>query len=421
MLEKNWAGNYTYTASRLHRPTTLEALRELVVRARAIKVLGSRHSFNGIADTEEDLVSLERFDQIGEVDPVRRTVTIGAGVRYGQLAARLQASGYALHNLASLPHISVAGACATGTHGSGDRLGNLAVAVSGVELVTADSEVKAFTRERHGAEFHGVVVGLGALGAVTRLTLDVEPSYQLRQDVYRNLSLSALEAHFDEVTSSGDSVSLFTDFREERFTQVWLKRRVEPGESSSTPSTWLGATLALEPLHPLEGHDASNVTEQLGRVGPWHERLPHFRLEHTPSIGAELQSEYLVPRVHALRALRSLFDVGSRIAQVVQISEVRTVAADDLWMSPCYERDSVGIHFTWKPDWAAVRELLPILEARLEPFQARPHWGKLFSMPARRVASLYERHSDFRALVETFDPRGKFRNAFLKTHLFDAD
>ena len=135
--QHNWAGNYAYSATRWHYPTTVEQLQERVSQGRKLRVLGSRHSFNDIADSPEDLISLEHFDHIEPVDPERRTVTIAGGVRYGQLCRQLHREGYALPNLASLPHISVAGACATATHGSGDRNGNLATTVREMELVTA--------------------------------------------------------------------------------------------------------------------------------------------------------------------------------------------------------------------------------------------------------------------------------------------
>lgn len=415
---KNWAGNYTYNAARLHCPETLEQVQELAARSRKLKTLGTRHSFNDIADTSEDLVSLAHFDQVLALDRERRTVTVQAGVRYGDLCRYLDGEGCALHNLASLPHISIAGACATATHGSGDGNGNLATAVSAITMVMAGGAMVSLSREQDGEQFAGAVVGLGALGIVTQTTLDIVPAFDVRQDVYENLPLAQLEEHFEEVMGSAYSVSLFTDWQSARFSQVWRKRRVTQDDAFAAEPEWFGATRATRDLHPLANISAENCTEQRGVPGPWHERLPHFRLEYTPSSGQELQSEYLVPRPHALAALRAVGELRDYVAPHLQISEVRTVAADDLWMSPCYGQPCVALHFTWKQDWPAVRGVLPLVEERLAPFAARPHWGKLFTMPPARVQSLYERLPDFQRLVRRCDPGGKFRNAFLDTYLF---
>ncbi len=417
---RNWAGNYTYGAARLHRPETIAHVQELVAGCRKVRALGSRHAFNAIADSPGDLISLERLDRLVAIDRARRTATVEAGVRYGPLCRQLHREGFALHNLASLPHISVAGACATATHGSGDRHGNLATAVAAMELVTAAGEVVVVSRESHGEQFQGAVVGLGGLGVVTKLTLDLAPAFAMRQDVYENLPLEQLEAHFDDIVASADSVSLFTDWRGARFNQVWLKRRITDGAAREVAPEWFGARLATRQRHPIDGISAENCTEQLGRPGPWYARLPHFRMEFTPSSGAELQSEYLVPRRHALAAFRAIAGLRARVAPLLQISEVRTIAADALWMSPCYARACVGIHFTWVQDWPAVSKLLPLIEEQLAPLEARPHWGKLFTTSPARLRSLYPKLPDFQALLRRYDPEGKFRNAFLDTYIFGA-
>jgi xylitol oxidase len=393
-------------------------VQELARRCRRLKVLGTRHSFNGIADSPEAIVSLERFDKVMTLDRERHTVTVNAGLRYGQLCQHLHDEGQALHNLASLPHISVAGACATATHGSGDRNGNLATAVAAMEMVTADGEVVVLSHEQHGEQFQGAVVGLGGLGVVTKLTLDVLPTFEVRQDVYENLPLAQLEDHFDDVMSSAYSVSLFTDWRSPQFNQVWLKRRAPAGGALELDPYLFEATRATGPRHPLPGLSAESCTEQMGVSGPWHERLPHFRMDYTPSNGDELQSEYFVPRQHAYAALRAIEQIGGHVAPLLQISEVRTISADNLWMSPCYQQACVAIHFTWKKNWPAVQKLLPRIEAQLAPFNARPHWGKLFTMPAARLQSLYAKLPDFQQLLRYYDPHGKFRNAFLDTYIF---
>jgi alditol oxidase len=411
-LGENWAGNLAYSTDRLHTPNTIEEVRQVVKSCAKLRALGTRHSFNAIADSTHNQISLQRLDQI-RLDETARTVTVGAGVTYGVLAQWLHKHGYALHNLASLPHISVAGAIATATHGSGLHNGNLATAVAGLEIVGADGEILALSREKDGEQFPGAVVGLGALGVVTKVTLDVEPTYQAAQSVYENLSLDHLEKHFDEIFASGYSVSLFTDWQNHRATQVWIKRRLTNEEANVWEPEFFGAKLATQKLHPLGGHRAESCTEQHGIPGPWFERLPHFRMDFTPSSGRELQTEYFVPRDRGYEAILAVEKLRDQITPHLFITELRTVAGDQLWMSMAYQRPSLAIHFTWKPEGAEVSKLLPLIEKQLEPFDARPHWGKLFTIAPQQLQERYPRLADFQALVKQHDPEGKFRNEFL--------
>lgn len=414
----NWAGNYTYSAIRMHRPDSLEQVQQAVISSPKLRVLGSRHSFNGLADSTADHLSLGLLDRVVALDRERRTVTVEGGVRYGELAEYLYREGYALPNLASLPHISIAGACATATHGSGDGNGVLATSVVALELVAADGTLLALSREQHGSTFDGLVVGLGALGVVTKLTLAIVPTFAVRQDVYEYLPLSALEENFATIVASAYSVSLFTDWQSASFNQVWLKRQVADGSAQEAAPTFFTAVRATTPRHPITALSAENCTAQLGLPGPWHERLPHFRMHFTPSSGAELQSEYFVPREHAVAALQTIAQLREQIAPLLLVSEIRTIAADRLWMSPCYQQACVSFHFTWRPNWPAVRQILPLIEARLAPFSVRPHWGKLFTLAPAQVRAQYPRLADFQDLLRSYDPQGKFRNAFLDTYIF---
>jgi xylitol oxidase len=412
VTETNWAGNHTYQAASLHRPASLDQLRELVAGAAQLRVLGSRHSFNDIADSAV-LVALDGLPGEVAVDHAAGTVSCPAALRYGELARALAAEEVALANLASLPHISVGGAIATATHGSGDANGNLATAVAGLELVTASGET--LTASRGDPDFDGMVVGLGALGAVTRVTLDVEPAYQVRQRTFQGLDWERLFERLDEVTSAGYSVSMFT-----RWTgpveQVWVKSRVA-SSPEEVRGDLLGAVAATEDRHPILGIDPVNCTRQLGVPGPWSDRLPHFRMGFTPSSGEELQSEYHLPRQRAVAGLRSLRALAGVVQPVLQVSELRTVAADRLWMSPQHGQDTLSVHFTWVPDWAAVQPVLVQVEAALAPFGARPHWGKLFLAGAEAIAPLYERAGDFARLAGRLDPGGVFANDWLRRHL----
>jgi alditol oxidase len=409
---KNWAGNYTYRARKLHRPSTIEQLQEILAEAPCVRVLGSRHSFNDIADSLE-LVTLEAMPMDVVVDHAADTVSFNAALKYGELVQKLNEEGVALHNLASLPHISVAGAVATATHGSGETNGNLATAVVGLELVTSGGEIMEISRGEH--YFDGLVVGLGALGAVTRITLDVEPAYEVRQRVFEGLNWEALFEHFDEIVSCGYSVSIFTRW-DETIDQVWVKSRVTD-DPEQVENDLFGAAAAAVDRHPILGLDASSCTPQLGRAGSWADRLPHFRMGFTPSSGEELQSEYLFPRRYAVEAIEAVRSLADEIRPILQVSEIRSVAADRLWMSMNYGQDSIGIHFTWKPERDAVEDMLVRLESALVPFEARPHWGKLFNADAAALAPRYERMSDFIRLVERLDPRGAFRNSWLKAHV----
>ena len=422
----NWAGNVTFSAERVHRPAGLDELRRLVADADAVRVLGTGHSFNRIADADTPggtLLSVAGLPPRYEVDRDRFTVTVAAGMRHAQVADLLQADGLALANLASLPHISVAGAVATGTHGSGEGNQGLASAVAALELVGPDGDLVRLSRGDDG--FDGAPVHLGALGAVTAVTLDVEPTYQVAQHVYTGLSLDALAADPSAVTGAGYSVSVFTDWHAPE-ARIWLKRRLDAGPGGGTgtgpdaapaPAALLGAVPSDRPLHPIPGVPATHCTAQLGVPGPWHQRLPHFRPDFTPSAGEELQSEFLIPREAAPAAFEALRGLGARIAAVLQVSEIRTVAADTLWLSPAYGRDSVALHFTWVKGTSAVAPVLAAVEAALLPLGARPHWGKLFTATPAEAAELYEKADAFRQLADRHDPEGKFRNTFLQSLL----
>ncbi len=414
-MMRNWAGNVAFTAAAYHRPATIEAVQAIVVAAaaagRRVRAIGSGHSFSTVAAIEPggEIVSMLGLSRVVSIDREAMTVTAEGGIRYGELATALHRAGLALHNLPSLPHITVAGAVATATHGSGVANGNLATAVRAVELVTADGSLLRLDVD--DPRFAGSVVGLGALGIVVRVTLAVEPTFDVAQTVYRDLPFDVACDLLHEVMGAAYSVSLFTDYQRGVFQQAWWKGRV--GIDSRAPASLLGASPAAVALHPIESVSAESCTEQLGRPGPWSDRLPHFRLGYAPSSGNELQSEYFVDRSHGAAAIAAVIDLADELASVIQISEIRTVAADELWLSGSFGRDALALHFTWIPDQAAVLALLPRLEAALAPFDARPHWGKLTTIGPATLRGLYPHWSDFDALVGQLDPAGTFTNPFL--------
>jgi len=395
---KNWARNVTYSTDRVLAPRTVAEAQEMVARAELLRPLGTGHSFSRVADTTGVLISTERLDRIVEVGT--ETVVVEAGIRYGDLGSALARHDLAVPNYASLPHISVGGAIATATHGSGARNQSLAASVAALELVRSDGSLERFARTDE--DFDGTVVALGSLGLVVRVTLDVVPAFELGQHVFEGLSWAAVEADLHEVLALGYSTSLFTRWSEDGIDQVWVK-------SAAPVESCFGATAADGPRNPVTGADPANATEQLGAPGPSAERLPHFRLGFTPSGGDELQSEYAIASEHAVEAVRALRPLGPILTPLLLTSEIRAVAADSLWLSPFHGRDSVCIHFTWKPLGAKVHAALQRIEAALAPFEPRPHWGKLF---IRSPASSYPRLREFRALRARLDPGRVFGNAF---------
>ncbi len=415
--ETNWAGNLRYHADHMYAPKTVAEVQEAVRKCATVRALGSRHSFNTIADSLTNQISLQHLDSM-EVDAKAQTVTVGAGVRYGTLAPWLDAKGFAVHNLASLPHITVAGAIATATHGSGVKNGNLSTAVRALEIVKADGEVVTISHEH--PHFHGAVVGLGSIGVVTKVTLAVQPRFDMTQIVYRNLSMDQLEHNLEAIFASGYSVSMFTDWQRNRIAQVWIKSRVASGEKPAIPPEFYGAKAATKNMHPIEDLSAVNCTEQMGVPGPWYERMPHFRMNFTPSSGTELQTEYFVPRSRGYQAIRAVETLRDKITPHLFITELRAIAADDLWLSMAYKRDSMAIHFTWKQETPEVMALLPQIEDKLARFDARPHWAKLFTVPPTRLHALYEKMPDYQALIKGHDPKAKFRNEFVNHNIFNA-
>jgi xylitol oxidase len=415
---RNWAGNLSYHASKLVEPSALNEAREAILNHPKVRVLGTRHCFNRIADTDAVLLSTSKLNKILKIDAEKRTVTVEAGIRYGEFCKEIHDAGFAVHNLASLPHISVAGACSTATHGSGVANGNLATQVSAIEVITASGEVINFSRERDPELFNGVVVSLGCLGLITKVTLDLVPAFHVRQDVYLDLPMSQLEKNFKEVMSGAYSVSLFTDWQTDTINQVWKKTVTRDDDNSVAAPEYFGATLANRNVHPIIELSAENCTDQMGVPAPWYMRLPHFKMGFTPSSGEELQAEYFVPMESAVQAIQAVAELKEEIRPFILITEIRSIAADTLWMSPCYNQPSIAIHFTLKQDIEGVNNLLPKIEAKLAPYGFKPHWGKLFTLSPGVLAWRYSMMESFRKLVMQLDPGGKFRNEFIERNVF---
>jgi alditol oxidase len=420
----NWAGNVRFSTDNIVNPRSIENLQDNIKDYKKIRTLGTKHSFNNIADTNDCFIGTMFLNNMLSIDFKQLEIKTQAGIKYGELAPYLEKNGYALHNLASLPHISVGGACATATHGSGIKNGNLASAVNALEIVDAKGEIVELIKEHDGERFNAAVVSLGMLGPVVTITLAIEPTYEIKQDVYQNMPMDILEQHFVEIMSAGYSVSLFTDWQKKNINEVWIKSKVKVVLGKKTEiefnakPEYFGAKLATKNLHPIAALGAENCTEQMGVAGAWLDRLPHFKMGFTPSSGKELQSEFFIDIKDAYAAIMAIEKLSTKIGPLLMISEIRTVAADNLWLSTAYKRDSVAIHFTWKQDIDAVMALLPEIEAILEPFDYRPHWGKIFTMNPKKLQKRYEKMDAFKAFVKEFDPEGKFRNEFIDKNIY---
>ena len=412
---KNWAGNLTYSTDKVFYPTTVEEIQQLVKRLDKAKTLGTRHCFNDIADSTHNLVSTRELNKIVSLNGQDKTVTVEGGIKYGELAPYLEEKGFALHNLASLPHISVGGAITTATHGSGVGNGNLSSAVTAIEFVSADGTLHTLSKAKDGDKFNAVVVGLGAVGVITKVTLQLQPTFAMKQYVYEHLPMHALKTNFEQIVGAGYSVSLFTDWQSDTINEVWIKTKDTDGFSA--PPEFFGAKAATKNMHPIATLSAENCTDQMGVAGPWFERMPHFKMGFTPSSGVELQAEYFVAKQDAAEAIFAVAKLGKQVGQHLFITEIRTIAADDLWMSPCYKQDSVAIHFTLKQEIPEVMRLLPVIEKTLAPYNAKPHWGKLFTYQHKDLLSRYKKMTAFTAMVKEYDPKGKFRNAYLERNV----
>jgi xylitol oxidase len=412
-ISHNWAEHIAFAAAHTHYPRDLAEVQAVVRGAQKLRPIGSRHCFNAIADTSGGIVSLRALTRRIEIDPAVRTVTVDGGITYAELCPVLDAAGWALFNLGSIPDFTVVGATATATHGSGNANRNLAASIAALELVTASGDV--LTLERGDPDFNGAVVGLGALGIVTSLTLDLVPRFDIRQWVFHGLPFERVVADFDALMGSAYSVSLFTHWNGDIVDQAWLKALADAPPPSAD---FFGGRPASGEASPVMGKDPTGTTGQLGAPGPWYDRLPHARIGAIPVIGYEYQSEYFVARRHAAAAMRAIKAIEAHLHPALVVGEIRTIAADEFWLSTNSGEDSVGFHFSWQRDWPSVEKALHVLEAALAPFQPRPHWGKLFVMPASAFQPLYPRLADFRALATRHDPHGKFRNGFIDAFVF---
>ena len=407
---KNWSGNIEYRPAEIARPSSISELQKVVADSSNVRAYGSGHSFNTLADTDGTLIAFSEFDKNIEIDSSKMLVRVPAGVRYGEVAPKLHANGFALRNMGSLPHITVVGATSTGTHGSGVGNKNLSGSIAEIELITATGD--AITLDQ--SELPAARVALGSIGIIHHLTLDIVPTYDVAQTVYFDLPFVQLISNLDAILSAGYSVSVLSMWGDEFVDQVWVKSKIGTNPVL-TQNEWFGAKLATRKSNPIREADSAAATEQFGLPGPWFERLPHFKLDFTPSFGEELQTEYFIDRKDAPAALNAIYKIREELSELIMVCEMRTVAQDENWLSEAYGRETFVFHFTWRPNIPAVEKLLLKIEASLEPFKARPHWGKVFTNNAFDFSSLYPKFNSFITYRGTYDPSRKFVNKLLET------
>jgi xylitol oxidase len=404
---QNWSKNVDFNDRAFLQPESLAELQELVRSNQKIRARGTAHCFNEIANTSSYAINLSKMPRVIEVSASTNSVKVSSGLTYGELAPALHSQGWALNNLASLPHISVAGSISTGTHGSGIKNQNLANQVLSLDIVTAEGELRHI--DRTNPAFNALVVGLGLGGIVYQYELKIEPTFKVRQVIYPEIPLDVLQRNFDQIMGTAYSVSYFTDWSTAQVGNLWCKFR----DSEEIPESVGGIVQADKKYHPIPSVDPVACTDQLGESGDWHQRLSHFKLEFTPSVGEEIQTEFFVDRKDAAAAIEAVSKLGEEISPLLWITELRTIAADDLWLSGAYQRDSLAIHFTWKKD-LAIYPVIEKVEAALRPFNYRPHWGKVFTADGKYLSSVYPKMSEFKALVEALDPASKFENTFTR-------
>ncbi len=412
---KNWARNLEFSAGEFLEINSISQLQEVINNSDKVKVLGTGHSFSPIADTSGSLISIKKLDPEIHIDSKMQTVSVSAGTSYAQLARYLEANGWALENLASLGEITVAGAIMTGTHGSGSSNTVLSNAVVEIEMILASGE-KLLLNQQNLEEFNGFIVSFGALAVFTRLKLKIVKSFSIKQIVYENITSKSVSEYFDEIFDNAYSVSYFNSWAKNSTGQIWMKF-LSDKDTSTLPKNAFGGNLAVANQHPVKVNDPSTCTEQMGAPGKWLYRLPHFKLDSSPASGDEVQTEYLVDRKYVKEYIEELSLIGDEIADKVYATEIRTIKADNLWLSGAYERPTVGFHFTWKKS-ADIETFLPKIEQILGQNGGRPHWGKLFSTNKNQLITRYPKFSNFQQLLKKYDPDGKFRNQFIDRYFY---
>lgn len=405
----NWGGNLAFEQAEVVKPKTISELAEMV-RVNKVRPVGTLHSFSPIAKGEGLLMSTANLAIKPELDSDRSVVRFGAAMRFGELALFLEQNGFALRNMGSLPHISVAGAAATGTHGSGDKNQILSSSLTSFSYLNHEGEL--IKVEKQDPLFEAFRLGLGAYGIWVEAELSIVPSFQIRQDIFLEIPWSYFLEDPSRLTSAGYSVSLFGKWGTSTISQTWVKSEVEDPRAG-VPI----AAIAPEQNSKRELADGvgDNLTEQGGKPGPWLHRLPHFRLDASPSAGNEIQTEYFFTRDKIAHAIEAVHSVAGKINPVLIISEIRSIAQDDAWLSPMRRGDSIALHFTWKNEPELVDIAVQELEKVLAPMEPIPHWGKVHHFTQSDLERAHPMLSKAREQFENADPSGKFSSDYLRS------
>uniref|UniRef100_A0A915D0Y3 FAD-binding PCMH-type domain-containing protein n=1 Tax=Ditylenchus dipsaci TaxID=166011 RepID=A0A915D0Y3_9BILA len=418
----NWGGNFNFSTQDIKYPTTTAGVQQLVKECKGkIRPVGTRHSFSEIANTNDTLICLVHMNLILSVDPSVPSVTVQAGITYTDLIPFLQSIGLAIPMMASLGEISIAGAINTAVHGSGAGIGNLATQVLGLQMVLADGSVVQYSKGQNDTELAAATVGLGALGIVTQVTLQAQPTYNLAINVFENMDMSVLDTQLYNITHSGYAINMWSTFGTPGvLDQVWITTKVDSNgvNAYGNVSQLYGAPAATAQSSPIAALPPTYVVPQMGIVGPYYERLTDYDLGLSGQEGQQTQSEYYVDFDDFVPALKALQTLSAEINAVVYVALFRITEKDELWMSPQYKKTTMAIHFSWQPKLDQVMALLPKIEAALAPFNPIPHWGKLYTLKPEQYLPLLPKYPEWREQVELHDPTHKFRNKWLEENIF---
>ena len=429
-IPQNWAKTVYYNHT-IHYPKTVEEIQHILQYHAKIRVLGSMHSFNNITKLPQEFngvyISMSNMNQVIKCCRGER-VTIQPGITFGELGEYLHERNFGFHNMASLPHITVGGAISTGTHGAGVFNGNLASHVMQVKLISADGKLRTY-RIGQDPEFQHIPVSFGLAGIIVEIELDIVPDYDIQQCIYENLPFNTIKkSDYKTAFSSAYSFSIFTQWKNRKFTSIWAKYRLRKGRNGNEESIMIDCPdmNKIKPssnkVHPLPGGDTSFVSGGIGKnyKEPGYVGLPHFLMEGVPSQGEELQSEYFVSSHMfdvVIEVLFHHFEENPKLYDLLYVSEMRFVAGDKLTLSPQHVLgSSIGFHFTWKKEFDQVVDALKGIENVLKPYNALPHMGKLFTMTGRELEGKYGQRNlrAFQSFVAPLDPLKKFVNPFLQ-------
>jgi L-gulono-1,4-lactone dehydrogenase len=422
---RNWAGTHSCVPVAIEHPKSAREVAGAVRRAaeagRTVRAAGAGHSFSPCVPTDGTLVRLDRLDRILDADPATGLVKAEAGITLAALNAGLEARGLALPNLGDIDAQSLAGALATGTHGTGARLQNLSAQVEALELVDGAGERRTLTRE-DGDLLRAARVGLGSLGIVTAVTLRCVPAFRLR-GVDTTLPLEEALDGLDERVDAHDHFEFWT-FPHSPLALTRTNDRTDAPVSAPGPArAWLHDVLldnhALE-LLSRTGRRFPRAIPRINRLAaaaaPGRERVDaSHRIFASPRLVRFDEMEYAIPREHAADAVRGAREILERHPVNFPV-ELRFVAADTALLSPAHGRDTayVAVHvFKGMDGEPPFREVEKLMAA----WGGRPHWGKRSFLAARELRTRYPKWDAFAAARAELDPDGRFENAWARRTL----